>query len=106
MNENDTRMFICDLLDCLKASVRWMESIESIFNAIGITCKAIEPDPLMEFNLHILFCHLDDPDLVAWWLNADDDDDLYIDPRTGEEFEIIDAADLYDLVQKRRRNMR
>ena len=50
MNENDTRMFICDLLDCLKASVRWMESIESIFNAIGITCKAIEPDPLMEFK--------------------------------------------------------
>ena len=68
MTENERKDYVCDLLDNLKEGVRWMDSIETIFNAVGITCKAIEPDPLLGFNLHLLFCHLQDKDLVAWWL--------------------------------------
>ena len=83
MTENERKDYVCDLLDNLKEGVRWMDSIETIFNAVGITCKAIEPDPLLGFNLHLLFCHLQDKDLVAWWLNARDDEILYVDPRTG-----------------------
>ena len=106
MTENERKDYVCDLLDNLKEGVRWMDSIETIFNAVGITCKAIEPDPLLGFNLYLLFCHLQYKDLVAWWLNARDDEILYVDPRTGEEFEVLDAEDLYDLDQMKRQNRR
>ena len=103
MNERDNKAMICDLLESLRASVQWMDSIETIFNAVGITCKAIEADPLFEFNMHLLFFYIHDTDLVEWWLTAEDGDELYIDPHTGEEFEILDASDLYELDQKRRK---
>ena len=50
--------------------------------------------------------HLDDPDLVQWWLESDEDDVLFVDPWTGEEYEVLDAADLYELDQMRRKNKR
>ena len=103
MNERDNKAMICDLLESLRASVQWMDSIETIFNAVGITCKAIEADPLFEFNMHLLFCFVHDTDLVEWWLTAEDGNELYIDPHTGEEFEILDASDLYELDQKRKK---
>ncbi len=103
MTEMENKMLVCDLLDSLRDSVQWMNSIETIFNAVGITCRAIQPDPLFEFNMHLLLCYFHDTDLLEWWLAAEEEDELYIDPHTGEEFEILDASDLYELDQKRRK---
>ena len=106
MTEKNIKAFVCDLLDSLRASCDWLDSVESILNALGVNCKAIEVDPLYSFNLHVLSSYIQDWDLVHWWLESDEDDVLFVDPWTGEEYEVLEAADLYELDQTRRKNKR
>lgn len=93
---------ICALLTKTKETIGWMCSLESILNAAGVDCAAIELDPLFEAAVRFIRNYFQDPDLISWWLTAEPDDFYYYDEDLDDDFEIVSAEDLYEFHEMKR----